>query len=150
MKENEPGLPVSRSSTTRQKKETSPAGSAPQRYYTVTQVCRRLKIEPHVLRYWERQFDISFKRSSAGRRVISPRQLEKLEFIHYLLHTEGLTVRGVRHRLARMRSAPPDSATPDAQQNLFTLLQRELIALRTLLQSGSPAPSEHPADARTD
>lgn len=150
MKENRPQSQVAQDSNPQGRKRRSPVKSASppgQTYYTVTQVCRRLRIKPHVLRYWEKQFDISFKRNSAGRRVISPPQLEKLDFIRYLLHTQGLTVHGVRRRLASMQPAAPAAAARQEQRELITLIQRDLIALRSLLQSGtSDPPAESDAD----
>ncbi|MEO0073268.1 MAG: MerR family transcriptional regulator [candidate division WOR-3 bacterium] len=124
-----------------------PSGTPGQRYYSVTQVCRRLRIAPHILRYWEKQFDISLKRNSAGRRVISARQLEKLELIRHLIHHEGLTVRAVRQRLERSGSAPSASALTDEQLKTITLIQRELIALRTLLMSGGTTPARDSTDS---
>lgn len=106
------------------------------RFYSVSEACRRLDIEPHVLRYWEKEFEFSFKRNSAGRRVISAQQLMKLELIRHLLHKEGLTIRGARRRLAAMPSepAPAQSGTDNGQ--LLLWFRKELLSLRALLAAG--------------
>uniref|UniRef100_A0A7C4CBR7 MerR family transcriptional regulator n=1 Tax=candidate division WOR-3 bacterium TaxID=2052148 RepID=A0A7C4CBR7_UNCW3 len=106
------------------------------RFYSVSDACRRLGIEPHVLRYWEKEFEFSFKRNSAGRRVVSSQQLKKLELIRHLLHKEGLTVRGARRRLAATLSAPPTSASGSDTRELLLWLKQELLSLRAALEAG--------------
>ena len=104
-----------------------------EKYYTVTEACGELGIEPHVLRYWEGEFDIRFKRNSAGRRIISPDQLAKLGLIKQLLHKERLTIKGARRRLSqpdRGRLAP--AAVRDPRQSLLWL-KRELLGLKSLV-----------------
>lgn len=103
------------------------------RYYTVTEACGELGIEPHVLRYWESEFDIRFKRNSAGRRIISPDQLAKLGVIKQLLHKERLTIKGARRRLSQPdpnRAAP--AASRDTRQSLLWV-KKELLGLKSLV-----------------
>ena len=105
------------------------------KYYTVTQVCKRLNIKPHVLRYWEQEFELKVKRNSAARRIFSGSQVERLQLIKRLLHEEKLTVKGARRQLSKMGSEPP--ATPAARDTRQTLLwlKKELISIRTLLEN---------------
>ncbi len=107
-------------------------------YHSVTQACRKLNLKPHVLRYWEKEFKIGVKRNSAGRRIYSDEQVEKLRLIKHLLHREKMTVKGARRQLARMRSQPATLfASEDHRQSLLWL-KKELIALRGLLETGDP------------
>ena len=46
--------------------------------YTATQVSRLVGVEPHVLRYWEAKFEIKPERNSAGRRIYTEDQVQKL------------------------------------------------------------------------
>ena len=82
------------------------------KHYLVTEVCARLGIEPHILRYWEKEFDIRPIRNSAGRRIYSEAQLERLQLVKHLIRTEKLTVSGARRQLAKMSSQPADPALP--------------------------------------
>lgn len=102
-------------------------------YFTVTETCTNLGIEPHVLRYWEKEFDIHLKRNSAGRRIISSEQLARLQLIKHLLHKEKLTIKGAKKRLAQ--------ATPNASSEASALsesarlqIKKELLALKSLVQ----------------
>ncbi|MEO0081101.1 MAG: MerR family transcriptional regulator [candidate division WOR-3 bacterium] len=103
------------------------------KFYTVTQVCRQLGVQPHVLRYWEEEFEIRVKRNSAGRRVFSADQLERLQTIKHLLRRERLTVRGAKARLAKM-DRNPDLRSTDLR-SLLPWLKKELISIRALLSS---------------
>ena len=104
------------------------------RFRTVTQVCRALNIKPHVLRYWEKEFEISVTRNSAGRRIYSTEQVERLRLIKQLIRHEKLTVKGARRQLGRLRSSQQPPVTKDTRQALLWL-KKELVALRGLLET---------------
>lgn len=103
------------------------------KYYPVTQVCRALKVEPHVLRYWEKEFELSVKRNSAGRRIYSDDQLERLRLIRHLIREEKMTTKGAKRQIARMKTAP-DRPGHAANRKTLLWLKKELIAIRGLLE----------------
>lgn len=103
------------------------------KHYLVTEVCRKLSIKPHILRYWEREFGIKPDRNSAGRRIYNEIQLERLQLIKHLIRTEKLTVAGARRQLTKMSAQP---ATPEASNDRrqpLHRLKRELLSIRALL-----------------
>ena len=97
------------------------------------QVCQMLGIEPHTLRYWERQFDFHFKRNSAGRRIISREQLEKLELIQHLLYREKMTVKGAKRKLTAMGAKTALLPDPKNPRQVLLWFKKELIRLRAAL-----------------
>ena len=102
--------------------------------YLVTEVCRRLGIKPHILRYWEREFGIKPVRNSAGRRIYNEAQLERLQLIKHLIRTEKLTVTGARRQLAKMPAQPSQpTASKDPRQTLLWL-KKELVSIRAQLE----------------
>ena len=102
------------------------------RHYLITEVCRRLGIKPHILRYWEREFDIKPVRNSAGRRIYNESQLERLQLIKHLIRTEKLTVAGARRQLAAMSTQP---ATPKDHSQTLLWVKKELVSIKGLLES---------------
>ena len=68
-------------------------------YYTISNVSEKLKIPPHVLRFWEKKFNfIKPKKSQTGRRYYSNQDIVNLEIIKDLLHNKGFTITGaIRH-----------------------------------------------------
>lgn len=108
---------------------------AAQKFYSISTVCQKLKIPPHTLRYWEKEFEIKFQRNSAGRRIVSAEQLKKLELIRHFLYQEKMTIKGAKRKLAKMsftKQEPPDTKN---RQELLLWLKKQLIELRALLAS---------------
>ena len=64
-------------------------------YYTISNVSKKLKIPPHVLRFWEKKFNfIKPKKSQTGRRYYTNQDILNLEIIQDLLHNKGYTITG--------------------------------------------------------
>ena len=64
-------------------------------YYTISNVSKKLKIPPHVLRFWEKKFNfIKPKKNQSGRRYYSNQDVVNLEIIKDLLHNKGYTIVG--------------------------------------------------------
>jgi len=102
-------------------------------YHSVTETCRLLKVRPHTLRYWEKEFDLKVKRNSAGRRIYSDNQLEKLRLVHRLIREEKLTVKGARRKLALMAAPRQQSLDLEDGHQQLLWVRKELIAIRGLL-----------------
>ena len=105
------------------------------KFFSVTQTCRRLNVQPHVLRYWEREFEIRVKRNSAGRRIYTERQVEKLRLIKHLIHREKLTVKGARRQISKMGLGHGKPATQMDRRQLLLWLKKELLQIRGTLSS---------------
>jgi len=105
--------------------------------YLVTEVCRKLGIKPHILRYWEREFQIKPARNSADRRIYSDTQVERLQLIKHLVRTEKLTVAGARRQLTRMSAQPPEPAVSADSRQTLLWLKKELLSVRSFLDSQS-------------
>jgi DNA-binding transcriptional MerR regulator len=77
--------------------------SLPQKlYFRIGEVAGIVGVEPHVLRYWEREFrTIRPTKSARGQRVYSRRDVENLLRVRELLYTQGFTIAGARKQLLR-------------------------------------------------
>lgn len=77
---------------------------APREYYSIGEVCDVAGLRPHVLRYWETQFEeLRPTKNRAGNRVYRPRDVELILLVKHLLYTERFTIAGARRKLAEMR-----------------------------------------------
>lgn len=103
------------------------------KYYSVTEICHKLSIKPHILRYWEREFGIKPDRNSAGRRIYNESQLERLQLIKHLIRTEKLTVAGARRQLGKISAQPTASEASGDHRQALLWLKKELLSLRALL-----------------
>ena len=73
----------------------------PKLYFRIGEVSGLVGVEPHVLRYWEREFARTIRptKSAKGQRVYSRRDVENLMKVRELLYTEGFTIAGARKQL---------------------------------------------------
>ena len=75
-------------------------------YYAIGEVCDLTGLKPHVLRYWETQFDVLHPgKNRAGNRVFRPKDIELILLVKHLLYDEKYTIEGARQRLDEMRRA---------------------------------------------
>ena len=59
-------------------------------FYKIGEACKRLEIQPYVLRYWETEFPfLDPDKSQSGQRVYGERDLEIIERIKVLLYDES-------------------------------------------------------------
>lgn len=124
--------------------ETSP-GKAPDAMRTIGEVATELGVKPHILRYWEAQFETLHPlKRAGGRRYYRPEDMALLREIDRLLNREGFTIKGARQFLkSRNRpraqlpvDLPPALVhSPKAKElGLPPLMADELRAIRSMLQ----------------
>jgi len=78
-------------------------------YFRIGEVAELVGVEPHVLRYWEREFrTIRPTKSAKGQRVYSRRDVENLMRVRELLYKEGFTIAGAKKKLVRVGGVDVD------------------------------------------
>jgi len=71
-------------------------------YFRIGEVCRLLKLEPYVLRFWESEFPtLSPAKGANGRRMYRKKDVEMVVTIKDLLYERGFTIAGARKVLSR-------------------------------------------------
>lgn len=91
-------------------------------YYSIREVAELTDLKPHVLRYWETEFEqLAPKKNRAGNRAYTERDIETVRRIQALLRDDKYTIEGAR-RVLGGDAAPPGSLPRD-----------ELLALRAFL-----------------
>ncbi len=125
------------------------------KYYRIGEVSQIVGVEPHVLRFWEKEFRQIQPRRISGRRLYRQQDLAAIKRIKELLYKEGYTIAGARKRLDQERSraavpepvspqpeptpleAAADSASPDGPaKGILEELRRELVEIRKILGGG--------------
>ena len=73
-------------------------------YYSIGDVCDLTGLKPHVLRYWESQFEVLHPtKNRAGNRVFRPKDIELILLVKHLLYEEKYTIEGARQRLLELK-----------------------------------------------
>lgn len=97
-------------------------------YRTISEVADELKLPQHVLRFWESKFkQIMPMKRAGGRRFYRPQDIELIKRIHYLLYTQGYTIKGVQKLLAKDRQlaqSVPSLTETTASIDVSEVLQR--------------------------
>lgn len=103
-------------------------------FFRIGEVASLVGVEPHVLRYWEREFrSIRPTKSAKGQRVYSRKDVENLLRVRDLLYRDGFTIAGAKKQLHDTRSAVREADAP--------------MAAETTPGSATAAPAPAPAAA---
>src|SRR5262249_53064988 len=82
----------------------------PKLYFRIGEVATLVGVEPHVLRYWEREFrSIRPTKSAKGQRVDSRREGENRPRVRESLYADGFTIAGAKRKLQRAGVEPRDA-----------------------------------------
>ena len=106
------------------------------RYFTIGEVSELCGVKPHVLRYWEQEFNqLKPVKRRGNRRYYQHHEVLLVRRIRELLYNEGFTISGARNRLddgaiaASINAAAGESGSVDP-----TAIRQELLAIIGLLQ----------------
>jgi len=81
----------------------SGASSRQSKYFTIGSVSKEIGLEPHVLRYWEKEFSEIRPRRISGRRLYRAIDVAYIKLIRHLLYKEGFTISGAKKRLKELK-----------------------------------------------
>ena len=114
-------------------------------YYSIGEVSELAGLKPHVLRYWETQFDVlSPTKNRGGNRVYRMKEIETVLLVKHLLYEKRFTIAGAKKELQKMREGGRliEMRQLTAEPALLGSIRDGLLALReelTLPASGEQA-----------
>ena len=87
-------------------------------FFRIGEVCALIKVQPHVLRYWETEFPmLAPQKNRAGQRVYRRKDVEMVFKIRDLLYEEKFTIAGAKRKLLDdSRGGGSAKAKPAAEQ----------------------------------
>ena len=69
-------------------------------FYKISEVAEIFDINISAVRFWEKEFDIlKPKKNKKRNRLFTPKDIENIKIIHYLLKERGFTVEGAKKKL---------------------------------------------------
>jgi len=88
-------------------------------YLSIGEVARKLEVSVEVIRKWEKDFPRQIRplRTKGDVRLYSRKDVESIEMIKRLLHTEGMTIAGAQKKLNNNQSQE------EKQQEVITRLR---------------------------
>jgi DNA-binding transcriptional MerR regulator len=97
----------------------------PKLFFRIGEVAGLVGVEPHVLRYWEREFrSIRPTKSAKGQRVYSRKDVENLLRVRDLLYRDGFTIAGAKKKLV---GQDPREAAAERERRVDPISERVAI-----------------------
>ena len=107
------------------------------RYFAIREASTLCGVQPHVLRYWEKEFpQLAPKKRAGNRRYYQIEDIVLLRRIRSLLYDQGYTISGARSLLkSKNPIVSADSGSPEGTgEPLFRLMRAELENIMDILQ----------------
>ncbi len=114
-------------------------------YYSIGEVCDLTGLKPHVLRYWETQFEVlNPTKNRAGNRVFRRKEIELILLVRHLLYEQKYTIEGARIRLQEMRKAGEleEERQEVVAPEFLAGMKEELERLHRILSTDQPIPED--------
>ena len=107
------------------------------RYFTIGEVSELCGVKPHVLRYWEQEFNqLKPVKRRGNRRYYQHHEVLLIRRIRGLLYQEGFTISGARNRLGESAIQEQESKLEaDQCRAVVAEVRTELLALLALLRT---------------
>lgn len=77
-----------------------------ERHFRIGQLAKELNVERFVIRFWEKEFQLSSHRSSGGQRFYIQKDLDTFKLIKQLLYEKGFTIAGAKKVLTTKSKDP--------------------------------------------
>ena len=109
-------------------------------YYSIGEVCDLSGLKPHVLRYWESQFDVlKPTKNRGGNRAYRLKDIEVVLLVKHLLYDEKYTIEGANKRLLEVRKEGELKAEREEvlRPQFLSTMKDELAELRAVLTPDS-------------
>lgn len=107
----------------------------PKRYFTIGEVSELCSVKPHVLRYWEQEFNqLKPVKRRGNRRYYQHHEVMLVRHIRELLYEQGFTINGARNRLSTEKHAAQDEPEKMTSLNDLGELKTELATILEILK----------------
>ncbi len=109
------------------------------RYFTIGEVSKLCDIKPHVLRYWEQEFDqLKPVKRRGNRRYYQRHEVKLVRAIRQLLYIDGFTISGARTKLEGLDAKEVESGKSPTlgsqSKNIISQVIKELDEVVSMLQ----------------
>lgn len=104
------------------------------RYFTIGEVSELCGVKPHVLRYWEQEFNqLKPVKRRGNRRYYQHHEVLLVRRIRELLYNQGFTISGARNRLDDGAGHEAPAVDVETDSKMSTDLRSELKAIIEML-----------------
>jgi DNA-binding transcriptional MerR regulator len=101
-------------------------------YYTIGEVSKMMGVNPSLLRFWEREFNLTVaKKNNKGNRLYAVKEISEINTIYDFVKRQGYTIEGAKKALKGVTSK--HSSPENKNQILIDQLEKikqKLVALK--------------------
>ena len=119
-------------------------------FFRIGEVCDLIKVQPHVLRYWETEFPmLAPQKNRAGQRVYRRKDVEMVLRIRNLLYEEKFTIAGAKRKLQDEMHRPGPRPRADVREAPVPEPQspaESVILAVPVVRTAEPLPFSEPAE----
>ena len=73
-------------------------------YYSIGEVAELFEVNPSLIRFWEKEFDIlTPQKNQKGNRLFTQQDIANLRLVYHLVKERGYTLQGAREKLKQNR-----------------------------------------------
>lgn len=102
-------------------------------YWSLTEVCSLLKVEPYIIRYWESEVSfLKSKRSRGGNRRFDKKLVDKMVLLKELLYTYRLTTKQASYFINKNSDLNEDNIEEKVYQYKKSKGYKEILKQVTL------------------
>lgn len=102
------------------------------RYFTIGEVSELCDVKPHVLRYWEQEFEqLAPVKRNGNRRYYQRHNVILIRQIRSLLYDQGFTISGARQRLSGAEAKQDVTQSQQIVRQMRLELEEVLKILKT-------------------
>lgn len=102
------------------------------KYFTIGEAANICDVKPHVLRYWEQEFDqLKPTKRRGNRRYYQRQDLLTVQSIRSLLYEQGFTIGGARQKMANGSATADEGQYKEVVQQMISELTDILKTLES-------------------
>lgn len=114
-------------------------------FYKIKEVASMIGVPASTLRYWETEFpELAPKRSLSNARYYTPKDIEKLKMIHYLVKMKGLKLDAAKEQ---MRVAGRQASR---EMQIIGRLEEMKSEMKSLLKAFAKRDQDHRFDSQAE
>ena len=77
-----------------------PEGKIEKVFYSISEVAELFEVNPSLIRFWEKEFDIlKPRKNKKGNRLFTKQDIDKIRIIYHLVKERGYTLQGAREMI---------------------------------------------------
>lgn len=101
------------------------------RQFRIGELATYLSVEKFVIRFWEKEFDLSTSRSEGGQRFYYDKDIEKFLMIKELLYQKGFTIAGAKQQMKDKSKRKHQEVEPTEETKIIashkTTIDQEIV-----------------------